>query len=62
MSSCPRTVIYERTEYPGEVIYIYPKSCKLSHRAGTNDEYFLDFVRCLLTLDPDQRSRFFLSR
>ena len=50
------TVIYERTEAPGQVLYIYPKRCKLHHRVPTQDEMFLDFISQLLTIDPDKRS------
>eukprot|EP01012_Entosiphon_sulcatum_P008707 TRINITY_DN14776_c0_g1_i1.p1 TRINITY_DN14776_c0_g1~~TRINITY_DN14776_c0_g1_i1.p1 ORF type:complete len:738 (+),score=176.32 TRINITY_DN14776_c0_g1_i1:83-2296(+) len=51
----PRGVLYDRDRQTGQIFYLYPKQTTLHRRIGTNDGPFLDFINCLLQLDPEKR-------
>mmetsp|Transcript_22308 Transcript_22308/g.19175 ORF Transcript_22308/g.19175 Transcript_22308/m.19175 type:complete len:147 (-) Transcript_22308:32-472(-) len=48
-------VMSRRKVKTGKVQILVPKRSSLKHRLRTNDPYFLDFVRCLLEIDPSKR-------
>jgi serine/threonine protein kinase len=47
--------LYERNKQTGQLTFLQPKRCQLRHRIGSDDELFIDFVNCLLQIDPAKR-------
>lgn len=52
----PEGRLYERDDEKGTgLFYLLPKRTNLKNRLHTEDKYFVDFIRCLLRLNPEER-------
>jgi len=46
--------LFEKDEQ-GNIYYLAPKKTTLQHRLHVNDDMFVDFLKCLLQVDPAKR-------
>ena len=45
----------KNTDGPIKINLLVPKKTSLKHRLKTNDSMFIDFIKCLLQVDPCRR-------